>query len=66
MTNRESEEPRRGVAWQPIMVWGALCPKCGKRAPVTKTMEASGGYRVRYHECQACNWAGKSIQALRD
>lgn len=30
---------------------GAICPGCGKKAPIYKTLPWDGDIRIRYHRC---------------
>ncbi|MEW6490362.1 MAG: hypothetical protein AB1578_20935 [Thermodesulfobacteriota bacterium] len=42
---------------------GALCPKCGFGRPqVYTTRPWEEGFRVRFHQCQNCGTAFKSLE----
>lgn len=48
----------RGVPFVPVR-----CPECGgKRCPVTSSGPFRASNRVRYHKCQDCDHAFKSVE----
>ena len=52
---------------------GAICPFCGERAPVWRTMQWIGNIRLRYHKCKnpdcalcVCDETIRSWQEIED
>jgi len=61
-----TETASSGVDYSPRL--GALCPACGKKAKIIKTMPWEDRIRIRYHKClsQRCILAaiGRGIKSI--
>jgi hypothetical protein len=51
----------KSVIWHPPRPAGAICPKCGRYAPVVRTLPPEPRYRIRYHRCE-CGKRFKSVE----
>lgn len=60
------ERGSQGVDYSPRL--GAICPWCGKRAKIVKTLPWEDRTRIRYHRChtEGCLMAtmGNSIKSI--